>query len=129
VSVTGGPICPGGGTSLVTTRGVAPVPGARGTPAGVVAVPGDGSDGVAGVVGDGGAVVGGAGVEGVGVAGCAGVMGAGAGDGVPGCAGGVAGCAGAGGWPKSSADASVTLRIAVARPTTSGRYERREVMT
>jgi hypothetical protein len=112
------------------TRGVAPVPGARGTTPGAVAVPGEGSDGGAdGVLGDGGVVAGCVGVDGVGVAGCDGVMGGGAGGGVPGCAGGVAGCAGAGGCARSSAEASVTLRIAVATATSSGRREVREVMS
>src|SRR4029453_3321411 len=84
-----------------------------GAPPGVVAVPGEGSDGV----------------DDAGVVGCAGVLGGGAGGGGPGCVGGVPGCAGAGGCARSSADARVTLRIAVATATTSGRREVREVMS
>src|SRR4029450_3626411 len=124
VIVTGGPIFPGGGTSLVMTRGVVPVSGACGTPPGPVAVPGEGSEGVVGVLGEGGVAVGGVGADGVG--GCAGVIAGGAGGGVPGCAGGVAGCAGAGGCARSSADASVTLRVAVATATRGGRRGVRE---
>jgi hypothetical protein len=113
------------------TRGVAALPGACGGVAGVVAVPGVGSEGVVGVLGDGGVVVGGVGVAGAGVAvvGCPGVIGAGAGGGAPGCAGGVAGCGGAGGWAKSSVDASVAVRIAAAAAITSGRGEIWKVIT
>jgi hypothetical protein len=126
VMTTGGPICPGGGISFVTTRGVAPVP-ALGGVVGVVVVPGDGSEGFVGVLGDGVAVVGGIGVAGVGAVGCPGVIAGGAGGGAPGWAGGVAGCAGAGGCAKSSVDASVTVRRAVTA-ITNGRGEIGEVM-
>jgi hypothetical protein len=124
-------ISPGSGLSFVTTRCVASVP-AFGGVVGMVVFPGDGSDvfvGVpgVGVLGDGVAVVGGVGVAGVGAVGCPGVIAGGAGGGAPGWAGGVAGCAGAGGCAKSSLDASVSVRRAVAA-ITNGRGEIGEVM-